>query len=77
MPSLIIGGIKILSVSSGSNIQFGDTALINLTSNCKVYSGANSFSPGDAIASPQNYINGGPNTVDPDVIDMPAAGTQL
>jgi spore germination protein PA len=74
MPSLIIGGIKILNVASGSNIQFGDVALINLTSSCKVFSGANSFSPGDSFFSAQNVADGSVNTIDPDVVDTPAVG---
>ncbi|MGQ7890815.1 spore germination protein [Paenibacillus sp. WC2504] len=69
MPSVVYGGVKILSVNSGSNVQFGDTALIRLSSNSKIYAGANSFSPGDSFGSVQNVLNGSANTSDPDLID--------
>jgi spore germination protein PA len=71
MPSIVIGGIKINSVASGSNVQIGDAGIINLSSNSKIFSGANSFSPGDSFGSVQNVLNGSSNTNDPDVIDTP------
>lgn len=71
MPSIVNGGIKILNVASGSNVQIGDTFIINLSSNSKIFAGANSFSPGDSFGSVQNVLNGSTNTVDPDVVDTP------
>lgn len=71
MPSIVNGGIKIVSVASGSNVQIGDTFIINLSSNSKIFAGANSFSPGDSFGSVQNVLNGSTNTVDPDVVDTP------
>ena len=70
MPCIIFGAIKINSVATGSNVQFGDAAEIALTSTNKMYAGNNSFSPGDSIASATNGI-GNVNTNDPDVVDAP------
>ncbi|MGG1514263.1 spore germination protein [Paenibacillus oryzisoli] len=72
MPAVINGGIKILNVASGSNVQIGDTFIVNLTSSTKIFAGANSFSPGDSFGSVQNVLNGSTNTVDPDVVDTPS-----
>jgi spore germination protein PA len=71
MPAIINGGIKILNVAQGSNVQIGDTLAINLTSSSKIFAGANSFSPGDSFGSVQNVLNGSANTVDPDLVDTP------
>lgn len=71
MPAIINGAIKILNVAQGSNVQIGDTFVINLTSSSKIFAGANSFSPGDSFGSVQNVLNGSTNTVDPDVVDTP------
>ncbi|CAN7704048.1 spore germination protein [Paenibacillus sp. LjRoot153] len=71
MPAIINGGIKILNVTQGSNVQIGDTLVINLTSSSKIFAGANSFSPGDSFGSVQNVLNGSNNTVDPDLVDTP------
>lgn len=71
MPAIINGGIKILNVAQGSNVQIGDTFAINLTSSSKIFAGANSFSPGDSFGSVQNVLNGSTNTVDPDLVDTP------
>ncbi|MGO4275391.1 spore germination protein, partial [Paenibacillus sp. TAF58] len=57
MPSIVNGGIKINSVASGSNVQIGDTLVIYLSSNSKIFSGANSFSPGDSVGSLQNIVS--------------------
>lgn len=70
MPCLIIGGIKINSVASGSNVQFGDAGIINLSSSCKVFSGNNSLSPGDSFGSNTNGI-GNVITNDTDLVDTP------
>ena len=71
MPAIINGGIKILNVAQGSNVQIGDTFVVSLTSSSKIFAGANSFSPGDSFGSVQNVLNGSANTVDPDVVDTP------
>lgn len=71
MPAIINGGIKILNVAQGSNVQIGDTLAINLTSSSKIFAGANSFSPGDSFGSVTNVLNGSNNTVDPDIVDTP------
>jgi spore germination protein PA len=70
MQGVVIGAIKINSVASGSNVQIGDAGFIYLTSSCKVYTGTNSLSPGDAFNSTTTAL-GNVNTVDPDVVDMP------
>ncbi|WP_438447678.1 spore germination protein [Gorillibacterium sp. sgz5001074] len=70
MPCVIIGGVKINSVASGSNVHFGDAGIINLTSSCKVITGNNSLSPGDSYGSNQNVL-GHVNTIDSDVVDTP------
>jgi spore germination protein PA len=72
MPCLIIGGVKVTSVASGSNVQFGDAVFINLSSTCKVHTGTNSLSPGDSFGSVSNAL-GNVNTLDPDVVDSPTA----
>ncbi|MEO3944914.1 spore germination protein [Gorillibacterium sp. CAU 1737] len=77
MPSIVIGGIKINSVGSGSNVQIGDTCLINLSSSSKIFSGANSFSPGDSYLSNQSVANGSMNAIDPDIVDTPNVNTPL
>ncbi|WP_058304124.1 spore germination protein [Gorillibacterium timonense] len=77
MPSLVIGGIKINSVASGSNVQIGDTGFINLSSNCKIFAGADSFSPGDSFFSTTAIGNGSTNTIDPDIVDTPNANQQI
>lgn len=71
MPSIVNGGIKIINVASGSNVQIGDTFIVNLSSSSKIFAGANSFSPGDSFGSVQNVLNGSTNTTDPDVVDTP------
>ncbi|KQX51651.1 MULTISPECIES: spore germination protein [unclassified Paenibacillus] len=71
MPSIVNGAIKINSVTSGSNVQIGDTFIINLSSNSKIFAGANSFSPGDSFGSVQSVLNGSTNTIDPDIVDTP------
>ncbi|MNR10007.1 putative spore germination protein GerPA [compost metagenome] len=69
MPAIINGGIKILNVAQGSNVQIGDTFVVTLTSSSKIFAGANSFSPGDSFGSTNNILNGSANTIDPDVVD--------
>lgn len=71
MPSIVNGGIKVISVSSGSNVQIGNTFNINLSKNSKIFAGAISFCPGDSFGSVQNVLNGSTNTIDPDIVDTP------
>jgi spore germination protein PA len=68
----IVGKIKINSVSQGSNVQIGDTAVINLTSSSKNYGGAASFSPGDSFGGISNNQLSKTNTIDPDLNDSSA-----
>lgn len=70
MNCLIIGGIKVNSVASGSNVQIGDAGFIYLTSSCKVFTGTNSLSPGDSFGSVSNAL-GNVNTADTDLVDTP------
>ncbi|QMV44220.1 spore germination protein [Cohnella cholangitidis] len=63
----IVGNVKILSVGSGSVVQFGDTLQISPTSTSKTYAGSGSFLTGDLSRS-NNAVNA-TNTNDPDVQD--------
>jgi Spore germination protein gerPA/gerPF. len=72
MPA-IVGRIKIVNVSEGSNVQIGDAAVINLTSSTKNYGGAASFSPGDSFGSVSNNQLSKTNTIDPDLNDASAS----
>jgi len=72
MPS-IVGKIKINSISQGSNVQIGDTVVINLTSSTKNYGGAASFSPGDSFGGVSNNQLSKTNTIDPDLNDTSAS----
>lgn len=47
----IIGNIKINSVYPSSTVLVGNTASVILSSNSKIYAGANSFSIGDSIGT--------------------------
>jgi spore germination protein PA len=66
-----IGGIKVTSVASGSNVQIGATLLIYLTSSTKVITEANFLSPGDSFGSVSNILGNPVNSNDPDVVDTP------
>lgn len=66
MPS-IVGAVKILSVGSGSVVQFGDALQVSPSSNSKTYAGAGSFLTGDLSRS--NNAVSATNTNDPDVQD--------
>ncbi|MDG0791479.1 spore germination protein [Cohnella ginsengisoli] len=68
MPS-VIGKVKILNVNQGSNVQFGDTGFISLSSTSKNYGGAASFSPGDSFGGVNNNQLSKTNTVDTDAVD--------
>lgn len=67
----IIGNIKINNVGPSSTVLVGNTASVILSSNSKIYAGANSFTIGDSIGT--NITNIAPsstNTLDPDVVDQ-------
>ncbi|AOZ91029.1 spore germination protein [Paenibacillus crassostreae] len=67
----IIGNIKINNVGPSSTVLVGNTASVILSSNSKIYAGANSFSIGDSIGT--NITNNqasSTNTMDSDVVDQ-------
>lgn len=64
----IIGNIKINSVGPSSTVLVGNTASVILSSNSKIYAGANSFSIGDSIGTNiTNNAASSTNTMDSDV----------
>ncbi|MFC5531399.1 spore germination protein [Cohnella yongneupensis] len=65
----IIGNVKILSVGSGSVVQFGDSLQISPSSTSKTYAGAGSFITGDLSRS--NNAVSATNTNDTDLQDNP------
>jgi spore germination protein PF len=67
MPSLVGGPIKIINISGGGTVIFGDTGFIAPKHASKTYAGSGGSLTGDFPVS----INGISNTttVDPDVID--------
>lgn len=67
--NILVGSIKILSVSNSATVKVGDAAFIVLSSNNKMHGGANAFSPGDSFGSITNNPNSSTNTSDPDLID--------
>jgi hypothetical protein len=71
MPS-IIGFVKIVSVGSGSIVQFGDSIKLSPSSTSKSYAGSGSFLTG-ALANSNNGVSS-TNTNDPDVADSNSAG---
>ncbi|MCM3698632.1 spore germination protein [Paenibacillus macerans] len=66
MPA-IVGNIKIVNVSSGGVVQFGDTLLISPQSATKTFAGSGSFNTGDFPVT--NSGLSATLTNDPDVID--------
>lgn len=66
MPS-IVGAVKIVSVGSGSVVQFGDALQIRPSSTSKTYAGAGSFITGD-LSRTNNAVSE-TNVRDPDVQD--------
>lgn len=66
MPA-VVGYVKIVSVSSGSIIQFGDAVEISPSSNSKTYAGSGSFLTG-SLTNSNNAVSA-TNTLDPDVQD--------
>lgn len=63
----IIGAVKILSVGSGSVVQFGDAIQVSPSSTSKTYAGAGSFITGDLSQS--NNAVSATNTNDTDLQD--------
>lgn len=63
----IIGNVKILSVGSGSVVQFGDALQVSPSSTSKTYAGSGSFLTGDLSRS-NNAVNA-TNTNDQDLQD--------
>ncbi|MBO9596779.1 MAG: spore germination protein [Cohnella sp.] len=63
----IVGNIKIVSVGSGSVVQFGDSLQVSPSSTSKTYAGAGSFITGDLSRS--NNAVSATNTNDTDVQD--------
>lgn len=63
----IVGNVKILSVGSGSVVQFGDSLQISPSSTSKTYAGAGSFITGD-LSRANNAVSA-TNTNDTDFQD--------
>lgn len=66
MPA-VVGFVKIISVGSGSIIQFGDAVEVNPNSTSKTYAGSGSFLTG-SLTNSNNAVSA-TNTLDPDVQD--------
>ncbi|MFD0586770.1 spore germination protein [Paenibacillus sp. GCM10027627] len=66
MPA-VVGFVKIVSVGSGSIVQFGDTVQVSPSSNSKTYAGSGSFLTGSLTNS--NTAVSATNTLDPDLQD--------
>ncbi|CAM3962272.1 spore germination protein [Paenibacillus alkaliterrae] len=66
MPA-VVGFVKIVSVGSGSIIQFGDALEVSPSSNSKTYAGSGSFLTG-SLTNSNNAVSA-TNTLDPDVQD--------
>jgi hypothetical protein len=66
MPA-VVGFVKIISVGSGSIVQFGDTLEVSPNSSSKTYAGSGSFLTG-SLTNSNNAVSA-TNTLDPDVQD--------
>lgn len=66
MPA-VVGFVKIISVGSGSVVQFGDTVEVTPSSTSKTYAGSGSFLTG-SLTNSNNAVSA-TNTLDPDVQD--------
>ncbi|WP_169081929.1 spore germination protein [Paenibacillus sp. PL91] len=66
MPA-VVGFVKIVSVGSGSIVQFGDTLEVSPNSSSKTYAGSGSFLTG-SLTNSNNAVSA-TNTLDPDVQD--------
>lgn len=66
MPA-VLGAMKVVNVSSGGELQIGDTGFITPKTSTKLYSGAGSSNTGDAI---RNFnLLSSTNTNDLDAVD--------
>lgn len=66
MPA-VVGFVKIISIGSGSIVQFGDALEVSPSSNSKTYAGSGSFLTG-SLTNSNNAVSA-TNTLDPDVQD--------
>ncbi|MCU6707709.1 spore germination protein [Paenibacillus sp. J5C_2022] len=66
MPA-VVGFVKVVSVGSGSIVQFGDTLQISPSSNSKTYAGSGSFLTG-SLTNSNNAVSA-TNSLDPDLQD--------
>ncbi|WP_424766194.1 spore germination protein [Paenibacillus sp. sgz302251] len=66
MPA-VVGFVKIVSVGSGSIVQFGDALEVSPNSNSKTYAGSGSFLTG-SLTNSNNAVSA-TNSIDPDVQD--------
>lgn len=66
MPA-IVGNIKIVNVSAGGVVQFGDALLISPQSATKTFAGSGSFNTGDFPVTNNGLST--TQTFDPDVVD--------
>lgn len=66
MPA-VVGFVKIVSVGSGSIVQFGDALEVSPNSSSKTYAGSGSFLTG-SLTNSNNAVSA-TNTIDPDVQD--------
>ena len=66
MPA-VVGFVKIVSVGSGSIVQFGDTLEVSPNSTSKTYAGSGSFLTG-SLTNSNNAVSA-TNSIDPDVQD--------
>jgi spore germination protein PF len=67
MPSIIGGPIKIVSVSGGGTVNWGDTGFVAPKNATKSYTGSGGGITGDFTSTYNGISN--TNTIDPDVID--------
>lgn len=66
MPA-VVGFVKIVSVGSGSIVQFGDALEVSPNSSSKTYAGSGSFLTG-SLTNSNNAVSA-TNSIDPDVQD--------
>ncbi|MDQ8736663.1 spore germination protein [Paenibacillus sp. LHD-38] len=66
MPA-VVGFVKIVSIGSGSIVQFGDSLEVSPSSNTKTYAGSGSFLTG-SLTNSNNAVSA-TNSIDPDVQD--------
>ncbi|WP_138753379.1 spore germination protein [Paenibacillus sinopodophylli] len=66
MPA-VVGFVKIVSIGSGSIVQFGDSLEVSPSSSSKTYAGSGSFLTG-SLTNSNNAVSA-TNSIDPDVQD--------